>query len=117
VELKATDIEQVVKAVLASMGQTSPTSNEPVAADLASGIFTELDDAVAAARVAQKALHSVAMRQLVIAAIRGAGEAHARELAELAVTETGMGRVDDKIAKIWPKPGIPRAWSACRRRY
>lgn len=98
-ELKATDIEQVVKAVLASMGQTPPASDEPAAAELASGIFAELDDAVAAARAAQKALHSVAMRQRVIAAIRGAGEAHARELAELAVTETGMGRVDDKIAK------------------
>src|SRR5699024_5531687 len=35
----------------------------------------------------------------VIAAIRQAGVAHAKELAELAVQETGMGRVDDKTAK------------------
>lgn len=98
-ELKASDIEQVVKAVLASMGQAAPPNPTPTEAVLAQGIFAELDDAVAAARAAQKTLHSVAMRERVIAAIRLAGEAHARELAELAVAETGMGRVDDKIAK------------------
>lgn len=41
----------------------------------------------------------MAMRQQVIQAIREAGEKYARELAELAVTETGMGRVEDKFAK------------------
>lgn len=54
---------------------------------------------MAAAKVAQQGLKSVAMRQLAIHAIREAGEKHAKELAELAVTETGMGRVDDKFAK------------------
>lgn len=39
------------------------------------------------------------MRLQVIQAIREAGEKYARELAELAVTETGMGRVEDKFAK------------------
>lgn len=61
--------------------------------------FCLLDDAVAAAKRAQQGLKSVAMRQLAIHAIREAGEKHARELAELAVSETGMGRVDDKFAK------------------
>ncbi|MDI8799994.1 hypothetical protein MJM59_32500, partial [Salmonella enterica subsp. enterica serovar Montevideo] len=32
-------------------------------------------------------------------AFLGICEKHARELAELAVSETGMGRVDDKFAK------------------
>ncbi|MCT6562900.1 aldehyde dehydrogenase EutE, partial [Staphylococcus aureus] len=63
------------------------------------GVFEALDDAVAAAKTAQPALKRVAMRQLVIQAIRDAGEKHARELAELAVSETGMGRVEDKFAK------------------
>ncbi|MBP1521027.1 aldehyde dehydrogenase family protein [Salmonella enterica subsp. enterica serovar Worthington] len=54
---------------------------------------------MAAAKRAQQGLKSVAMRQLAIHAIREAGEKHARELAELAVSETGMGRVDDKFAK------------------
>ena len=63
------------------------------------GVFASLDDAVAAAKIAQQGLKSVAMRQLAIAAIREAGEKHARDLAELAVSETGMGRVEDKFAK------------------
>lgn len=98
-ELKASDIEQVVKAVLASIGQTAPTSGAPAEHTLPAGVFAELDQAVEAARQAQTALASVALRERVIAAIRAAGETHARELAELAVAETGMGRVDDKIAK------------------
>lgn len=89
------DIEQVVKAVLLKM----QSSDTPPAAVHEMGVFASLDDAVAAAKVAQQGLKSVAMRQLAIAAIREAGEKHARDLAELAVSETGMGRVEDKFAK------------------
>lgn len=88
------DIEQVVKAVLLKM-QSSDTPSAAVH----DGRFRVPDDAVAAAKVAQQGLKSVAMRQLAIAAIREAGEKHARDLAELAVSETGMGRVEDKFAK------------------
>ncbi len=35
----------------------------------------------------------------VVEAVAGAGRAHARRLAELAVEETGMGNADDKFAK------------------
>lgn len=89
------DIEQVVKAVLLKM----TASSQPDDAVHEMGVFASLDDAVAAAKVAQQGLKSVAMRQLAIHAIREAGEKHARELAELAVSETGMGRVEDKFAK------------------
>ena len=89
------DIEQVVKAVLLKM----QSSDTPPAAVHEMGVFASLDDAVAAAKVAQQGLKSVVMRQLAIAAIREAGEKHARDLAELAVSETGMGRVEDKFAK------------------
>ena len=89
------DIEQVVKAVLLKMKDSS----QPADAVHDRGVFASLDDAVAAATAAQQGLNRVAMRQQVIQAIREAGEKHARELAELAVTETGMGRVEDKFAK------------------
>ncbi|MGK0738033.1 aldehyde dehydrogenase family protein [Yokenella regensburgei] len=85
------DIEQVVRTVIQQMRAVSPAQT--------AGVFEALDDAVAAAKAAQPALKRVAMRQLVIQAIRDAGEKHARELAELAVSETGMGRVEDKFAK------------------
>jgi aldehyde dehydrogenase len=89
------DIEQVVKAVLLKMKDSS----QPVSAVQEMGVFASLDDAVAAAKLAKQGLKSVAMRQLAITPLREAGEKHARELAELAVTETGMGRVEDKFAK------------------
>ncbi|MCY9847762.1 aldehyde dehydrogenase family protein [Pectobacterium jejuense] len=63
------------------------------------GIFASLDDAVSAATHAQKRLDNVIVRQNVIAAIRQAGERYAQVLAEMAVEETGMGRVADKYAK------------------
>ena len=93
------DIEQILRAVLSSLnkgGQVAPVRS---AARQAPGVFERLDDAVAAADVAQKHLKSVAMRVLVVEAIRRAGIEFARELAEVAVAETGMGRVEDKIAK------------------
>ena len=97
------DIEQVVKAVLLKM----QSSDTPSAAVHEMGVFASPDDAVAAAKVAQQGLKSVAMRQLAIAAIREAGEKHARDLAELAVSETGMGRVEDKFAKTSLRRGTP----------
>lgn len=63
------------------------------------GVFESLDDAVNAAALAQKRLDNVVLRQSVIAAIRQAGERYAQVLAEMAVAETGMGRVVDKYAK------------------
>ena len=106
------DIEQVVKAVLLKM----QSSDTPSAAVHEMGVFASLDDAVAAAKVAQQGLKSVAMRQLAIAAIREAGEKHARDLAELAVSETGMGRVEDKFAKTSLRRAARQALSAFLRR-
>lgn len=63
------------------------------------GVFASLDDAVSAASQAYKLLNTVVLRQRVIDAIRQAGERYAQVLAEMAVAETGMGRVADKYAK------------------
>lgn len=91
------DIEQIVRAVLASM--SSQAERAGAAGRVAPGVFAELDDAVAEAAKAQKALNTVAMRVRVTEAIRRTAEEHAQELAEMAVAETGMGRVQDKITK------------------
>lgn len=92
------NIEQIVRAVISSMSVV-PQVNSFKGEQVAPGVFAELDDAVAAAKIAQKSLNTIAMRNLAVQAIRDAGVAHAKELAELAVAETGMGRVDDKTAK------------------
>lgn len=99
------DIERIVKAVVQSMDRTNSNSPSLVparalsAAPLPMGVFASLDDAVAEADKAYRQMRSVAMRNLAVAAIRQAGEKHAQELAELAVAETGMGRVADKFVK------------------
>ena len=93
------DVEQIVRAVLQSLNKGALIAPARVASKRAPGVFEQLDDAVAAATAAQKQLKSVAMRTLVVEAIRRAGIEYSRELAELAVAETGMGRVEDKIAK------------------
>ncbi|MDR2787847.1 MAG: aldehyde dehydrogenase EutE [Candidatus Accumulibacter sp.] len=94
--MNSQDVEQIVRTVLASM---SSQAEKGGARRVAPGVFTELDDAVAEAARARKALSTVAMRVRVTEAIRRAGVEHARELAEMAVAETGMGRVEDKITK------------------
>lgn len=96
------EIENVVKAVLASISTASAAVGKPqvnAAQNNGFGVFESLDDAVSAAREAHQQLKTVEMRNCCIDAIRQAGVAHARELAELAVEETGMGRVEDKVAK------------------
>lgn len=108
------EIEQVVKAVLAGMGAMPSVAQPPQSNG--SGVFVSLDDAVRAAMQAQQALHSVATRQLAIAAIRQAGEQHAQLLAVMAVEETGMGRVADKYAKNVAQARERLAWSVCSHR-
>lgn len=65
------------------------------------GIFVSVEAAVEAAERAQKkfALMDLEKREQIIRAIREATLNHARMLAEMAVAETGMGRVEDKIMK------------------
>jgi aldehyde dehydrogenase len=63
------------------------------------GIFETLDEAYAAAKESQKAIRNLELRAKSIAAMRIAAKKYSRELAELAVSETGLGRVEDKIKK------------------
>ncbi|TYP55478.1 aldehyde dehydrogenase family protein [Thermosediminibacter litoriperuensis] len=65
------------------------------------GIFDNLDDAVEAASKAQKRFAALDLekREEIIQAIREACMNNARYLAELTVSETGIGRVEDKIVK------------------
>ena len=66
------------------------------------GIFDTVDEAVAAAKEAQKKLNLLDLekREIIISAIREASINNANYLAVLGVEESQMGRVDDKIAKI-----------------
>lgn len=87
-------ISQITAQVLAKLQEQSPTW-----AGL--GIFASLDDAVVAARQAYRQMKGLTRekREELIGAIRTAACANATLLSELAVRETGMGRVADKVVK------------------
>ena len=76
------------------------------------GVHANLDHAVRSAEAAHRSLVQwpVTLRERAIGHIRAKLRANVRLLAELAVSETGMGRVDDKIMKnllvIDKTPGI-----------
>ena len=65
------------------------------------GIFATVDEAVAAARSAQKQLAglSIEKRECLIQAMRDTAYENAALLAQMAVEESGMGNVADKTIK------------------
>jgi acyl-CoA reductase-like NAD-dependent aldehyde dehydrogenase len=65
------------------------------------GIFDDLDTATTAALAAfeQWAETPLSVRERVISAMRDVTRRNVQELAEMAVKETGLGRVDDKVKK------------------
>src|SRR5437870_8554462 len=94
-------IESIVAEVLERLqagAAPAPTTPRPpaAAAALPLGIHPDLDSAVAAARAAFEAYERVPLetRNQVIAAARETLAASARTLAEVAVEETGLGRVE-----------------------
>lgn len=88
-------ISQIAAQVLSRLRDQAPATRDSL------GIFAELDDAVAAARQAYRHLKALPRekRENLIRAVREAACANAALLSELAVRETGMGRVADKIIK------------------
>ncbi|HQP95284.1 MAG TPA: aldehyde dehydrogenase, partial [Myxococcota bacterium] len=65
------------------------------------GIHNDIDGCVSAAMAAHEQLMRMTLevRSKAIQAIRDVAVANAPELARMAVEETGMGRIEDKIAK------------------
>lgn len=102
-QIDAREIERIVRSVLsesvkARAGQGTQGGGAARATH-GPGLFDSLDDAVAEARAARKAIHKLSDRKVYVDAIRKVAERYAQELAEEAVAETGMGRVGDKLAK------------------
>ncbi|MDP7422666.1 MAG: aldehyde dehydrogenase EutE [bacterium] len=79
----------------------SPVSKLPTAQGGIDGVFETLEEAAEAAWKAQKQFtrRPMAKRMEIIEAMRVRAREHVRELAEMAVAETGMGRVEDKVQK------------------
>jgi aldehyde dehydrogenase len=104
-DMQQQDVERIVAEVLRRLvpggDHGCPASGAPPMAGATGddGIFETLDAAVAAARAAYPKINTIAIRDRVVATIRKTALDNAQMLAELAVAETGMGRVADKIRK------------------
>ncbi|HBA61445.1 MAG TPA: aldehyde dehydrogenase EutE [Elusimicrobia bacterium] len=86
-------VTEVVRNLQSDAGAPASSSGGPV--------FDSVDEAVNAAEKAQPGFQDLGLvaREKIIAAMREVSRANARRWAELAVAETGMGRVEDKVIK------------------
>src|SRR4051794_8091447 len=101
-------VERVVSRVqgeLSGRPQTAAPTRGPTimtrGAQSDHGVFGSIGEAIAAAEKAFVQLGAVSLetRAKMIEAMRKAADAANRELAEFAVRETGLGRVEDKLKK------------------
>lgn len=97
--------EQIRSIVQTVVNRLSPEKTAPAAAassvKAGDGIFTDLEEAIRAAKTAQAQLMELGLvkREEIIEALREAGRSNAEKFSRMAVQETGMGRVEDKIKK------------------
>ena len=101
--LDSASIEQIVNQVVSRLqgGGGASGTQTPVDVSGGNGVFSDLDDAIAAATVAQRELVALSLedRERIVAAMRRCTLDQLESLARDAVQETGLGRVDDKIHK------------------
>lgn len=92
----------LIEDVLAELHSGRPvTANRVGSADTQHGVYPTVDQALSAARQAHQTLVVLPLekRKEIIANIRRKAAEQVTELATLAVEETGLGRVEDKIKK------------------
>ena len=92
------ELESIVRQVLEQL-DTSDVLRSPSRDQGDNGVFEHLEDAVASATAAYKKNHTIALRERAVKVIRRAARTNARRLAEMAVQEAGMGRIEDKVKK------------------
>ncbi len=92
--IEESTIRDIVQEVLAKM----QIAEEPSAKH---GIFTDMNDAIAAAKKAQAVVRTMSMdqREKIITNIRKKTHEYAETFARMGVEETGMGNVGHKILK------------------
>lgn len=97
-------IEQIVSQVLTTLQQnktvTTPSPTVPTASSR-SGVFSTVEEAIAAVKTAQNDLIKLgfAKRREIIEAIKKVSLENAKRLADFAVQETKMGNPEHKVMK------------------
>lgn len=96
--IREEQIEEIVKQVILNLKNKS---SKKAGSSGHLGVFEDIHDAISSAKEAQKKLKVMPMefREKIIQNIRKKTIENAKALAELGVSETGMGRVDHKILK------------------
>ena len=87
-------VQDIVKEVMAKLQLKEETTTQR-------GVFADMNEAIAAAKKAQKVIHRMSMdqREQIISNIRKKTKENAELLARMGVEETGMGNVPHKILK------------------
>ncbi len=101
-QLSEAQVASIVEKVVQRL--EAPPRAQPAPASAGTegpGVFATIDEAVEAAERAQRDLvaHGLAVRVAMVEAIRRVCLENNEHLARLAVEETGLGRVEDKVAK------------------
>ena len=93
------ELQRIVAEVVKNLNLESPPARSGGGSD--GPVFSSVDSAVSAAEKAQSVFQEMGMeaRSKIIAAMRGVSVDNAARWAQMAVAETGMGRVEDKIQK------------------
>lgn len=94
-------IQEIVKKVMMNLNNKDLSCESRNLSKGDMGIFEDINCAIKAAKETQKILRYIPMefREKIIQNIRKKIVENARVIAELGVSETGMGRVDHKILK------------------
>lgn len=102
-DVTESDLKKLIESVISKVKSEYGDGNWQVAdsISLLHGVFSTLEEAVTASKtaLAQLATLSIETRSEIIKKMREKSLVHAEELAELAVCETKLGRVEDKINK------------------
>ena len=87
-------VQDIVKEVMAKLQLKEETTTQK-------GVFADMNEAIAAAKKAQKVIHRMSMdqREKIITNIRRKTMENAETFARMGVEETGMGNVGHKILK------------------
>ena len=88
-------VQDIVKEVMAKMQLASQVPSKQM------GVFEDMNEAIEAAKKAQKYIHKMSMdqREQIISNIRKKTRENAEIMARMGVEETGMGNVPHKILK------------------
>ncbi|MCA9976280.1 MAG: aldehyde dehydrogenase family protein, partial [Anaerolineales bacterium] len=104
VQIQDSQIEAIIRQVLEQMGNGNGNGRTPSPLPRAAqyrGVYPTPDEAVKAAHIALARFRRVSLtqRKAIIQAMRDAAIENAQKLAQMAVKESGMGRVSDKVLK------------------